>query len=404
MTADRHEQKWILDTFLSSTGMEVLHPTALHTFEQLGYSRVDIENVFKKIRAAKMVPGAWTRVADDIEKRARYWEGRSFETAACTMYERAMLLFGRAYYSAKENAELRGVLQRKMKRCFDKVASLSSHTIEHVEIEFDGAMLAGLFEANRGAENAPCVILLPGMDMFKEDWHKYIKNQILPRGWTAFSLDVPGQGESRGNGLKMGIDNAARAVTAVIDWLEQRPEVSRDKIFLYGASMGCWWGAQAAASEPRLKGLVGAMTILSGNMDVLAYQAQPSFFRNLGYMTGLGVSEDLVDFVSKMPLTEILPQIKIPFLSIAGEFDELTTLDESLKAFDALTCPKEFWIYGDEFHSLGTPSNEWFSAALDWIGSVMSGAVAPGHAEKIFITQTGDFCPGDAIPSWAKEA
>jgi len=403
MTTDRFEQKWILDTFLSSAGFEVLHPTGLAAFEQLGYNRVDLDKVFAKVKSARMVPGAWARVAEEVEKRAAYWESRSSRGAALAMYERSMLLFGRAYYSAKENEALRTLLLKKMKHSFSKVAEFSSHKVEHVEIDMDGAKLAGIFEAHEGTKNAPCVILLPGMDMFKEDWHKFIKSSVLPRGWVAFGLDSPGQGESRANGLKLGIDNGPQAISAVIEWLEKRPEVDSGNIFLYGASLGCWWGARAAAKERRVKGLVGAMAIVSGNMDVAAYQAQPSFFRNLKFMTGLSDNGDLGSFIEKMKLTDVLHEIKVPFLSVAGEYDELTTLDESLKAFDKLSCPKEFWIYGDEFHSLGNPSNEWLSATLDWIEAVIKGQIGSGHSRKIFMTQSGDYQEGDGFPAWTQD-
>ena len=74
--------------------------------------------------------------------------------------------------------------------------------------------------------------------MFKEDWHQTIETMVLPKGWAAFAIDGPGQGESLTNGLKVGLDNYESAISKVIDWLIDRPEVDSDNIMLMGVSMG----------------------------------------------------------------------------------------------------------------------------------------------------------------------
>src|SRR5579863_8011248 len=225
MTMDptRKGQKWILDAFIGSGGMGVLHPESNYFREQLGYNSYDLKRVFDRAKGTQMMTAAWATIAKEVEGRADYWLRRESKLTALALFERAMLLYGRAHYSITANPERRKKYLAKVTHCRNRVAQLSPQRIEHVKVPLDKANIYGLFEANPGTRKAPCVILLSGMDMFKENWHRFMTTNVLPRGWTGYTLDGPGQGESLTHGVTMTLSNYDQAISASIDWLARQP-------------------------------------------------------------------------------------------------------------------------------------------------------------------------------------
>ena len=398
MDQTRKGQKWILDAFINAGGMGVLHPESNYFREQLGYNSYDLKRVFDLGRSGSMLTASWALIAKEIEGRARHWLDRGHTSAALALFERAMLLYGRAHYSISANPERRRKFLRKLSQCRDAVIELSSHRIEHVQIPLQGKTVYGHFEAARGAKGQPCVILLSGMDMFKENWHRFMTTNVLPRGWVGFTLDGPGQGETLTEGLTMTLDNYDAALSACIDWLVRQPEVDPERIVILGSSMGSWWGTHALPSEPRIKALAANMPCLA-DKSILLNQAQPSFVNNLMFMTGLKSYEEIAAYAASMGLEAIFPTIDIPYLIVTGENDELTTLEGTKAVYDMIRSPKELWVYQHEFHPIGPPANEWLNASMDWLALALEGALKP-EPYQVFITKDGQYIEGDGLPPW----
>ena len=399
MDPTRKGQKWILDAFIGAGGMGVLHPESNYFREQLGYNSYDLKRVFELAKSTQMMTAAWATVAKEIEGRAAYWLARGSQSAALALFERAMLLYGRAHYSIAGNPERRQKYLAKLTHCRNRVAALSPHRIEHVVLPLERSNIYSLFETAPGTRNAPCVILLSGMDMFKENWHRFMTDNVLPRGWSGFTLDGPGQGESLTHGVTMTLDNYDGAISAAIDWLATRPEVDPTKIVVMGSSMGSWWGTHALPTEKRIKALAANMPCLA-DKSILLNQAQPSFVANLMSMTGLGSYEEISEFAGKMSLKDRVGKIQIPYLIVTGENDELTTLEGTREIYDLLPGPKELWVYQREFHPIGPPANEWLNASMDWLQKAIDGKIEKGWRYQVFITKDGEYLEGDGTPPW----
>ena len=375
----------------------MLHPEAAAALEEFGYNSTDFKRVFSRMKSTSQVAAAWSSVAAEAESRARYWQSRGARCAALGLYERAALLYGRTHYSFYGDDPRRVRYLDKLTKTFEQVIELSPHAVSRVVLPFEGKHLHGVFEHGRDAAKQPCVICLPGMDMFKEDWHVGRRERIVPRGWVGISMDGPGQGESLTRGLKMTIDNYDRALGAVIDWLVQQPQVDPERIVLIGSSMGSWWGARCAAAEPRLKAVSGNMAALG---DKMVDTAQPSFLANLAFMTGIADVEKLHGFIADMTLAEVAPKVKCPYLVVVGENDELTTLESTRATYERLGGAKELWVYEREFHPLGPTCAEWLDASLDWLGQAMEGRIAKSHQRQLFITKSGQYIEGSGEPPW----
>lgn len=393
----RKGQRWILDAFIAQGGMDILHPEAAAVFEEFGYNSTDFKTVFSRIKSTSQVPQAWSSVAREVEGRAAYWKSRGARTAALGLYERAAVLYGRTHYSFYGDDPRRARYLAKLVAMFQQVEELSLHPVRRVVLPFEGSHLHGVFEHGAGTKKQPCVICVPGMDLFKEDWHAVMRQRIVPRGWVGFSLDGPGQGESLTKGLKMTMDNYERALSTVIDWLVQQPEVDPERIVLIGSSMGSWWGLRAAAAEPRLRAVTGNMAHVG---DRMVDTAQPNFLANLAYMTGISDYEAVRRFSAEMTLDKVAPKVKTPYLLVMGESDELTTVESTLATYERLGGAKELWLYEREFHPIGPASSEWLDASLDWLGLALEGAFDASYRRQVVISKTGQYTEGSAEPAW----
>lgn len=399
MDPTRKGQRWILDGFISSGGMGLLHPESNFFREQLGYNSYDLKRVFDLAKSTQQITAAWATVAKEIEGRAQHWLERGSTSTALALYERAMLLYGRTHYSITTNPERRRKYLASLIRCRSKVAELSAHRVEFPELPFGDHKIHGFFEATPGTRKAPCVILLSGMDMFKENWHRFMATNILPRGWVGYTLDGPGQGESLTDGLAMTIDNYDDALSASIDWLVQQPEVDPDNIVIMGSSMGSWWGTHALLKEKRIKALAANMPCL-GDKSILINTAQPSFINNLMFMTGIKTYDEITQYAADMSLDHIIDTIDIPYLIVTGENDELTTLEETVAIYERIPSAKELWVYQSEFHPIGPPANEWLNASLDWLDKVFADRIEDGSRYQVFVTKDGRYVEGSGAPLW----
>lgn len=399
MATNRDGQRWVLDALISSGGWNVLHPEAGHLMQQLGYHSADIERIFGQVKSTAHIKMAFATVAREVEAKAEYWLARGFNSAAANLLTRAMLLYGRAYYSFFGDDPRRKRFMACQRRCFDRLVPLHAHPVERVELDFEDKRLYGVLHAPTGAVQRPCVIVIGGMDMVKEDWHHYIAQNIVPRGWVGFTFDGPGQGESLTMGLKAKIDNYESAMSCVIDALKSRPEIDPERIVLLATSMGSWWGSRAAAQEKRLKAVAINMPCYGGK-HVIFNLAQPNYKANFMYMAGISDEAEFDKFARAMDIADMLPKITCPFLMVTGEYDELTTVEDTLVAYRQLTAPKELWIYGYEFHPIGPPAAEWLPASLDWLERALAGAFKPGYEKGIYITRDGQYHEGSGEPTW----
>ncbi len=222
---------------------------------------------------------------------------------------------------------------------------------------------------------------------------------VIPRGWAAFAMDGPSQGETLLRGLKVTLNNYERAASTVIDWLSERPEVDAERLVLLGTSMGSYWGTRIAGSDHRLKAVATTMACY-GPKTIIFNHAQPNFKDNYMYMAGIEDEAEFDRYAEQMVVDDFAPKITCPFLMVQGEFDELTTLEDTLEVYKMVHSPKEIWVFDWEFHPLGPVSIEFLTAALDWLAAGLEGKYDIGYAREVFITRNGHYLEGSAEPPW----
>ncbi|MFQ5911800.1 MAG: alpha/beta hydrolase [Nitrospinota bacterium] len=395
------QQSWVMDAFLASGGgWSILHPEAEGIFEELGYNHTDIVRVVSRTKAAKMFPKAWSLTAAEVARKANNYEERGFCLAARDLYRRAAQLYGRAQYGYFFDHPLKTHFHVQMVQCYEKCARFNPTPVERVQFLAEGKTVYAVYHGTGSSGKSPACLLFPGMDMFKEDWHTMAQNYLVPRGIACLAMDGPGQGETLLHGYKVNATNYAHAIRAGLDWLQGRPEVDGDKLAGYGLSMGSYWGTLAAATDDRLKAVATTLGCY-GDMEVIFNQSQPNFKANFMWMAGYSDEKKFDEEVaSKMHSRETAPKIKCPFLMAHGEFDELTPLVDALKTYNLLKCPKEIWIFDNEFHPLGGVANELLGGVGDWLLKMLKGDYASDMDNRLWIGRDGNVVMGDCQPAW----
>jgi pimeloyl-ACP methyl ester carboxylesterase len=391
----------VLDTLLGGAGFDVLHPEARWILEELGYRPIDFDRAQARTGNRAQFVKAWTEGGAEVESKAAFYEGIEMQITARDLYTRAALLFGRAQYGFPIGDPRKAIYREAVNRCTEGVIRCSTHKVERIELPFEGQTVFAIAQYPDGVDGpVPLVLLLPGMDMFKEDWTKGGRDVYLSRGIATLAVDGPGQGETRAKGLPVTIDNYERAMSALIDHMVAKPEIDAGRIGLYGLSMGSYWGLRTAASDSRLKVAATAMGCY-GEMEIIFERAQPSFKNNYMMMADY-TDEDLFDreFVSKMGVQGLVDQIECPILMQYGEFDELSTVDDSLRLFERLSVPRRLHVYEQEFHSLGGVAGEALASAADWLELGFADRLPEGTADQAYLGRDGRIEDGDATPRW----
>jgi len=121
--------------------------------------------------------------------------------------------------------------------------------------------------------------------MIKEDYIHVAERYYTDRGMVALSIEGPGQGETRANGLTVDLTNYERAISRYVDYLMDLPEVDPQRIGMFGISMSGYCGSRAAATDHRLAALA-AFEAVTGDFHTIFERAQPTFKNNYMFMTG----------------------------------------------------------------------------------------------------------------------
>ncbi|MFJ3671091.1 alpha/beta hydrolase [Streptomyces sp. NPDC090106] len=403
MTVRSTGQSWSLDIALAQGGFDALHPEAKGTMEQLGHDHTDFDKVFALVKSGAMLPKAWATVAGQAERRAAHHEKEGFRQTAADLYLRAAVMWGRAQYSFFDSQDPRkAAFRRHADHCVARLGELRDGRVRRVVLDFEGKHLYGLLHLPAGeVRNRPAVILGPGMDMIKEDYIYAAERYYTSRGMVALSIEGPGQGESRANGLTVDLTNYERALGTYLDHLSDLPEVDGDRIGMFGISMSGYWGLRAAAQDPRLAALA-TFEAVTGDFDTIFERAQPSFKSNYMYMSGY-TDEDRFDrdLARRMPLGDLVNRITVPTLVGIGEFDELTRLEQALATYERIRAPKEMRVYENEFHPLGGVAAEIFRFGAEWLERALDGDLCePGRDARHYVHRDGDTTDGTANPTW----
>ena len=385
---EREGQRWILDKLVSMGGIDILFTDVVPGWIENGYNLGDIERTMKRVRCMDMLAPSWAKTASQLEEIAKSAEEEGHITTARDLYHRAALCYGKAMWAIMEEGDKRRQeFNEKCNECYEKVSQYNHYSIQKVEIPIEGGKsISGLLHLPKNKAPVGCILFIPGMDMVKGDFPNPLNNMAIKRDLAIMSIDGPGQGESLTKGIKVTLENYDEAGQAAIEYLVSRKEIDEKKIALMGLSMGSYWAPRIAAKDHRVKACAATVACYMPKHTLFKLM-QPTFRKNYMYMAGIYDDEEFDKMADQMTLENVAKQIESFMLLVAGEYDTICPAEDSYKFFDMLDCPKELWMFEDEFHSIGGRRAYWLPSTIDWLKDVLEGKKKKDLCQRKFINK-----------------
>lgn len=398
MGARRFEaQKWLIDQAIATVGLDwdqlrmatVVAPAG---FEGMG----DWSMVARAVhRFDEITPGCM-EAASRREIRGRIAAQSGDDVTARESFLIAAIYYGLAQWPIAEDSPLNRELDAKKVACYGEYAKRAHHRIERVEIPMGEQRIPGWLHLPVGAKAPyPVVIMLPGMDTFKEKLVWAYGDKILERGMAALAIDGPGQYEARLRGLKITPDNFADAGRACVQWIDARSDLDRERIGLFGRSFGSYAGTvMANAIADRLRGAAVGFPCHEPGMHTIFEEASPTFKNRFMFMAGYEDEAAFDGFVKGFDLRDKVGALRCPYLLVAGELDELSPVRHAYEVCRRVPGPVELLVYQNERHAPGrAPSAQlgphWYSMMADWLAARVRERKPAGKSRFVYVKSNG---------------
>lgn len=232
---------------------------------------------------------------------------------------------------------------------------------ERIEAEIDGGTVAANLRRPPGAEAVPLVLLFPGLDSTKEEFHLW-ESVFLRRGMATLSLDGPGQGETA---FQMPIRHDYEvAVAAILDAVSGFDGLDFERIGAAGVSLGGYYVVRAAAFEPRLRAVAG----VSGPYDMAArWETMPSLTREtFTHHSGAADEAEARERAAKVSLAGVTGEVRQPCLVVTGERDRIVPWEQTKRIADEV--PNSEWVlYEDGTHVCNNIPFKYRPLVADWM-------------------------------------
>jgi len=390
------EQRWLLDNTIRAIGMDWDQPRSIYLSAPCGpEANADFAAIRQRIAKLADASPAFEAVARRREARAQAAEKDQDLVTARESYFMASIHWAAAQWPLDENDEQNRSYNQRKRECYTKYAELADHHVEAAWIPLpSGQALPAWFHlppSYRGGR-IPVVVSIPGMDSFKEMSVALYGDRWLSRGMAVLAVDRPGQYESPVPGLYFSMPAWMATGTAVADWLMRQPEIDADRIGVSGNSFGSFFGTIAAAHEPRIRAVSVSAVCHEPGFHTIFQEASPTFKMRFMYMSGITDEATFDEFRKSMTWEGHAERIRVPYLCVAGEFDELSPLEHTERLMKALGGPKRLVVYQDSRHSVGNvPAANLgpFPPILmaDWMAATLNGKPFPN--ERWYVEASG---------------
>jgi dienelactone hydrolase len=398
MAAKRfHSQKWLLDSMIATVGLDwdqlrMAVTVAPSGFEGMG----DWAVMAKSVKRFDEITPAFAEGAARREARAAQAVRNGDLVTARESFLIAALYYGVAQWPIDEVSSLNQDLDAKKVHCYGEYAARAHHRIERVEIPMGRHSLPGwLHLPLEGKAPYPVVIMLPGMDTFKEKLVWAYGDKILERGMAALAIDGPGQYEARLRGVPITPDNFADAGRACIEWIDARADLDRQRIGLFGRSFGSYAGTvMANAIAGRLRGAAVGFPCHEPGLYTLFEEASPTFKNRFMFMAGFDDEAKFDAFAQGFDLRGKVADLRCPYLLVGGELDELSPIRHAYEVARNVPGPVELVVYQNERHAPGrAPSAQlgphWYSMMADWLAARVRDAKPQQGRRFLYVKSSG---------------
>jgi len=190
----------------------------------------------------------------------------------------------------------------------------------------------------------------------------------------------------------VSMENWTAVGQAAVDWLVARPEIDPQKIGAFGNSFGSFFVTIVAANEPRICACVANSNNLEPGFHAIFQEASPSYKKRFMYMAGF-TDEDRFDAFRKTLTWEgHAENIRVPYLCVAGEWDELSPMVHTERMLKTMSNPRRLVVYQEARHAIGAcPSVNLGphppTLVADWMAARFAGK--PMANERWYVDNSG---------------
>ena len=389
------EQRWLIDNIIRANGVDWDQPRTAYLNAPCGVeANADFVAIRARVQKFADCSPAFQDAARRREARAKAAEEAGQKITARENYFIAAVHWGAAQWPFDENNAANLACNARKRDCYGRYAKLADHHVEPVWIPFKGQALPAWFHLPPGYTGGrlPVVVTIPGMDSFKELAVAMHGDRWLNRGLAVLALDGPGQYESPVLGIHVSVPNWTATGPAVMDWLAARPEVDAQRVGVAGNSFGSLFSTLMVGGEPRFKACAVSAPCLEPGCHTIFEEASPTFKQRFMYMANFSDEAAFDEFRKALSWRGHAERIRVPYLCVTGESDELSPLEFAEEMFRAMTAPRQFVIYQDSRHGIGNVPSATLGPSVpalvaDWMAARLAGE--PMASERWFVDAGG---------------
>jgi len=275
---------------------------------------------------------------------------------------------------------------------FLRWAPVADHRVEAVDVPFAGGALPAYLHLPYGFDGTtpvPVVVACDGMDGGRESLVNRVGDEYLQNGLAVLAIDGPGQSEAAVRGLHTSPESWVEAGTAILAWINGRPDLDSDRVVATGISFGSYFMSLMAATHPEFKGCAVALQCFEPGGHAIFEQQAPSYKARHMWMAGLERDEDAFDrMVTGYDLRGPIAGMALPWKVFGGEADELCDKAWVYEMADRCPAPASSLLYEGATHSLaGSPAavvGPYFRTEIaDWLADRVDGVPADSGHERV---------------------
>lgn len=396
MTKRWIEQRWTLDNIIRTVGMDWDQPRSIYLSAPCGpAANADFAAIRARITKYADASPAFEAVARRREGVASAALKADENVTARDNYFMAAIHWAAAQWPFETNNDKNKFCNQRKRECYSQYARLADHRVEEAWIPMpNGKPLPAWFHLPPGYQGGriPCVVSIPGMDSFKEMGTALYGDRWLSRGIAVLAVDGPGQYESAVLDIHFSMPAWAAAGKACFEWVTKRAEIDPERVGISGNSFGSFFVTIAAAHEPRYRAVAGSAVCHEPGFHTIFQEASPTFKMRFMYMSGIHDEARFDEFRKGMTWEGHADRIRMPYLCMAGEADELSPLEHTDRLMKTLAGQKRLVVYQDARHAIfGAPAaNLGPNPAVhvaDWMQARFAGRSFAN--ERWYVTGTG---------------
>jgi hypothetical protein len=318
---------------------------------------------------------AWNTIAERLEKEATASVKSGHTQSACSAFFRACNYYRTAEFflhTSPDDPRIKE-LGKRMNRCFTTAIQYVQSPVVAVKIPFEDTTLPGYLCYANTEKPCPLLIVQTGFDGTKEELYFFIAQEAVKRGMHCLIFEGPGQGEVVRDQKIYFRPNWETVITPVVDYAVTVKNVDPTRIALMGISFGGYMVPRALAFDRRIRlGIANGgiydfhEVCMRGEEETLldSPEMQEEFdqavFKIMRRSTTArwAISQGMYTFGCQSPwewlrktreyrLEGVAEKIQCPMLIVESQNDAKVQ-GQSLKLYNALTCPKTFLMFTEE--------------------------------------------------------